>query len=128
MEEDEIDILSYWKRNVIAYPTLTRTARDIFTAFMSIVPSKSYFSPVNRILTENYTKLGANLFKKLICLKDWIDAEDCMQYDITLETTTRTIPTQESGTNMIISPDDNSDGACDINVEDSDLWYLNDDY
>jgi hypothetical protein len=29
---------------------------------------------------------------------------------------------------MIISPDDDSDGAYDINIEDNDLWYLNDDY
>jgi hypothetical protein len=51
-----------------------------------------------------------------------------MQYDITLEVATRTIPTQESDTNMIISPDNDSDSACDINVENNGLWYLNDDY
>jgi hypothetical protein len=67
-------------------------------------------------------------FEKLVCLKDWIDAEDRMQYDITLDTTIRAISTQESSTNMIISPDSDSDGACDINVDNNDLWYLNDDY
>jgi hypothetical protein len=51
-----------------------------------------------------------------------------MQYDITFEATTCAIPTQESGTNMIISLDNDSGGACDINVENIDLWYLNDDY
>jgi hypothetical protein len=51
-----------------------------------------------------------------------------MQHDITLEITTHAIPTQESGTNMIISPDDDSNGACDINVGNNDLWYLIDDY
>jgi hypothetical protein len=51
-----------------------------------------------------------------------------MQHDTTLKTTTCAIPTQESDANMIISPDDDFDGACDINVEDSDLWYLNDNY
>jgi hypothetical protein len=51
-----------------------------------------------------------------------------MQHDITLEATTRAISTQESDTNMIISQYDDSDGACDINVENNDLWYLNDDY
>jgi hypothetical protein len=63
-----------------------------------------------------------------MCLKDWIDAEEHVQYDTTLEATARAVPTQESGTNMIISPDDDFDGACNINVEDNDLWYLNDDY
>jgi uncharacterized protein YneR len=51
-----------------------------------------------------------------------------MQHDTTFDATTREIPTQESGTNMIISLDDNFDGVCDFNVEDSDLWYFNDDY
>jgi hypothetical protein len=81
-----------------------------------------------RIVFEKRIKLGANLFEKLVCLKDWIDAEERLQHDTTLESTTRAVPTQESGTNMIISPDDVSDGACDIHVEDNDLWYLNDDY
>jgi hypothetical protein len=93
-----------------------------------MVPSKSCFSSINRNLTDESIKLGANLFEKLVCLKDWIDAEDYMQHGTTLETITRAIPTQESDTNMIISPDDDSDGACDINVEDNNLWYLNDDY
>jgi hypothetical protein len=103
-------------------------ARDIFVIFLSIVHSKLCFSSMNNILTDKHTKLGASLFKKLTCLKDWIDVEDHMQHDITLKATTRAISTEESDTNMIISPDDDSDGACDINVEDSDLWYLNDDY
>jgi hypothetical protein len=72
--------------------------------------------------------LGVNIFEKFVCLKEWIDVEDRMQYDTTLEATTCTIPIQESDTNMIISSYDDSDDACDINVKDSDLWYLNDDY
>jgi hAT family C-terminal dimerisation region len=102
--------------------------RDIFTVHVSTVPSESCFSSANRILTDKHTKLGASLFEKLVCLKDWIDDEDCMQHDATLETKACAIPIQESNTKMIISPDDDSNGTCDINVEDSDLWYLNDDY
>jgi hAT family C-terminal dimerisation region len=128
MEGDGIDILNYWKRNAIAYPTLAMMARDIFAVPVSTVSSESCFSSANRILTDKRTKLGANLFEKLVCLKDWIDAEDHMQHDITLKATTRAISTQESDTNMIISPDDDSNGACYINVENSDLCYLNDDY
>jgi hypothetical protein len=63
-----------------------------------------------------------------VCLKDWIDAEERLQHDTTLEAITRAVPTQESGTNMIISQNDDSDSAYDINVEYNDLWYLNDDY
>jgi hAT family C-terminal dimerisation region len=103
-------------------------ARDIFALPLSTFSSESCFSSANIILTDKRTKLDANLFEKLVCLKDWIDAEDRMQHDITLEATTRAIPIQQSGTNMIISPDDDSDDACDINVENNNLWYLNDDY
>jgi hAT family C-terminal dimerisation region len=103
-------------------------ARDIFAVLMSTVSSESCFSLVNRILIDKRIKLGANLFKKVVCLKDWIDVEEHLQHDTTLEATTCEVPTQESDTNMIISPNDDSDGTCDTNVEDNDLWYLNDDY
>jgi hAT family C-terminal dimerisation region len=102
--------------------------RNIFTVLVSTVSSESYFSSANRILTDTRIKLGANLFEKLVCLKDWIDVVDHIQHNITLEVTTRTIPTQESDTNIIIRLDDDSNGACTINVKNSDLWYLNDDY
>jgi hAT family C-terminal dimerisation region len=75
MEDDEIDVLNYWKRNTIAYPTLTMMARDIFAVPMPTVSSESCFSSANRILTDKRTKLGANLFEKLVCLKDRIDVE-----------------------------------------------------
>jgi hAT family C-terminal dimerisation region len=121
MKDDGIDILNYRKRNVSAYPTLTMMTCDIFAVLVSTVSSESCFSSTNRILIDKHTKLGANLFEKLMCLKDWIDIEDRMQHNITLEASTRATPIQESDTNMIISPDDDSDGACDINVENSDL-------
>jgi hAT family C-terminal dimerisation region len=108
-------------RNAIAYQILAMMTRDIFAVFVSMVPSDSCFSSANKILTNKLTKLCANPFEKLMCLKDWIDVEDHMQHDTTLETTTRAISTQESDTNMIISPDDNFDGACGINIEDNDL-------
>jgi hAT family C-terminal dimerisation region len=128
MEGDKIDIFNYWKRNIIVYPSLTMMAHDIFIVSMSTNSFESCFSSTNRILTDKRTKLGVNLFEKLVCLKDWIDAENRRQHGITLEATIHAIPTQKSDTNMIICPDDDSDGACNINVEDSDLWYLNDDY
>jgi hAT family C-terminal dimerisation region len=121
MKDDEIDILNYLKRNAIVYQTLAMMARDIFVVPVLTVSSESGFSSANRILTDQCNKLGANLFEKLVCFKDWIDVEDRMQHDITLEATTCAIPTQESGTNMIISPDDDFDGVYEINVENNDL-------
>jgi hypothetical protein len=94
---------------------------DILAVLVSTVPSESYFISMNRILTDKCTKLDASLFKNFVCLKDLIDAEDRMQHDTTLETITRTISNQVSDTNTIISPDDDSDGICDINVKYRDL-------
>jgi hAT family C-terminal dimerisation region len=76
MEDDRIDILEYWRRNVTAYPTLAMMACDIFTMLVSTIPSKSCFSSTNRILIDKRTKLGSKLFKQLVCNKDWIDAEN----------------------------------------------------
>jgi hAT family C-terminal dimerisation region len=120
MKDDRIDILKYWKRNATAYPTLAMLVRDIFTVFVSTVPSELCFSLANRILTDKYTKLGSKLFKQLVCNKDWIDAENRMQHDTTFEAVISAIETQKSGTDIPdISLEDDSDGACDI--QDNDL-------
>jgi hAT family C-terminal dimerisation region len=87
---------------------------------VSTVHSESCFSLVNRILTDKRTKLGSKLFEQLVCNKDWIDVEIRMQHDTKFETTTSSIETQESDTDIPDIPlEDDSDGACDI--QDNDL-------
>jgi hAT family C-terminal dimerisation region len=115
MEDDQIDILEYWKSNTTAYPTLAMMARDIFVVHVSIVHSESCFSSANRILTDKRTKLGSKLFEQLVCNKYWIDAESRMQHDTTFEAVTSAIETQKSGTNIPdISFEDDSDDPYDI--------------
>jgi hAT family C-terminal dimerisation region len=80
MKPDDIDILGYWKRNETVYPTLAMMARDIFTVPVSTVPSESYFSSANRILIDKRSGLGAKTFERLVCLKDWFDAEQRNQH------------------------------------------------
>jgi hAT family C-terminal dimerisation region len=75
MKPDDIDILDYWKRNETAYPTLAMMARDIFVVPVSTFPSESCFSLANMILTDKHSILGAKTFERLVCLKDWFDAE-----------------------------------------------------
>jgi hAT family C-terminal dimerisation region len=53
---------------------------DIFAVPVSTVPSESCFSSVNRILIDKRSRLGAKTFKRLVCLKDWFDAEQRNQY------------------------------------------------
>jgi hAT family C-terminal dimerisation region len=94
---DEVDILDYWRRNANIFPTLAMMARDIFAVPMSTVPFESYFSSANRILTDKRIKLGPTVFERLVCLKDWIDAENRMQYKIeaaTFSAETQVVPVQ----------------------------------
>ncbi|KAJ4747750.1 Zinc finger BED domain-containing protein RICESLEEPER 1 [Rhynchospora pubera] len=74
LEDESIDILDYWKRHSSAYPTLAMMARDIFAVPVSTVPSESCFTSANRILSDRRSKLGPNVFERLVCLKDWIEA------------------------------------------------------
>jgi hypothetical protein len=90
-------------------------ARDIFAVYVSTVPSKLYFSLINRILTDKRTKLGSKLFEQLVCNKDWIDVENYMQHDTTFDAATSVVETQERGTDIPNIPlEDDSDGACEI--------------
>jgi hAT family C-terminal dimerisation region len=79
-ENEDVDIMMWWKRNARGYPTLVMMARDVFAVLMSIVPSESCFSSVNRILFDKRSKFGEHIFERLGCLKDWIDAEERNQY------------------------------------------------
>jgi hAT family C-terminal dimerisation region len=115
MEDDQIDILEYWKRNATAYPTLAMMARDVFTVHVSTVPSESCFSSTNKILTDKRIKLGSKIFEQLVCNKYWIDVESRMQHDTTFKAATSAIETQESSTNIPdISLEDDSNDPYDI--------------
>jgi len=43
-EDEDFDILSYWKGNEFRYPIIAAMARDILSIPVSIVASKSTFS------------------------------------------------------------------------------------
>ncbi|KAJ3688166.1 hypothetical protein LUZ61_017330 [Rhynchospora tenuis] len=121
VESKEVDILDYWKRCSSTYPTLAMMARDIFAVPMSTVPSESCFSSANRILTDRRSKLGPNVFERLVCMKDWIDAENQTQHFVPGETSFG-VDTQESGTTTEAESDD------DYDPKDSELWYLRNNY
>jgi hAT family C-terminal dimerisation region len=110
MEPDGIDILGYWKRNETAYPTLAMMARDIFSVPVSTVPSESCFNSANMILTDKRSRLGAKTFERLVCLKDWFDAEQRNQH----------APIEQSSGEFMTEGDANSDGMLE-----NDLWYMN---
>jgi hypothetical protein len=57
-----------------------------------------------------------------MCLKDWIDTENRMQYKI--EATTSGAKTQENGTDTEADNDSDDEGDLQVN----DLWYMNSDF
>jgi hAT family C-terminal dimerisation region len=68
--------------NETTYPTLAMMARDIFVVPVSTVLSKSCFSSANMILTDKHNRLVVKTFARLVCLKDWFDAEQRNQHTL----------------------------------------------
>jgi hAT family C-terminal dimerisation region len=110
MKPDNIDILSYWKRNENAYPILVMMTRDIFAMLVSTVSSEFCFNSANMKLTDKHIRFGAKTFKRLVCLKDWFDAEQRNQH---------TLVEQSSGEFMT-----EADGDSD-SMSENELWYMN---
>ena len=96
-------------------------ARDVFAVLVSTVPSESCFSSANRILSDKRSKLGPHVFERLVCLKDWIQAEERMQH--VPEQISSEDDTEESGTEARAEVNSDLDGA-----EESEQWYLNPNY
>ena len=114
--------MTWWKRNARGYPTLAMMARDVFVVPVSTVPSESCFSSANRILSDKRSKLGAHVFERLVCLKDWIDAEERNQHRDRQQSSSG-VETEESGTEPRPGDNSDSDGA-----EESEQWYMNANY
>jgi len=121
-ENEDVDIMTWWKRNARGYPMLAMMARDVFVVPVSTVPSESCFSSANMILSDKRSKLGAHVFERLVCLKDWIDADERNQHQDRQQSSSG-VETEESGTEP--RPDDNSDSD---GAEESEQWYMNANY
>ena len=88
---------------------------------VSTVPSESCFSSANRILSDKRSKLGPHVFERLVCLKDWIQAEERRQH--VPEASSSEVDTEESGTEARHQANSDSDGA-----EESEEWYRNENF
>ena len=119
--EQGLDVMAWWRRNRRAFPTLAMMARDVFAVPVSTVPSESCFSSANRILSDKRSKLGPHVFERLVCLKDWIQAEERRQH--VAEASSSEVDTEESGTEARHQANSDSDGA-----EESEEWYRNENF
>jgi hAT family C-terminal dimerisation region len=120
-ENEDVDIMKWWKINTRGYPTLVMMTHDVFAVPVSTVPSESCFSSANNILSDKRSKLGAHIFERLMCLEDWIDVEERNQYRDQPQSSG--VETEESDTELRPGDNSDSDGA-----EESEQWYMNANY
>ena len=69
-QENDFDILGWWKLHGPEYPVLSCIARDVLDIQASTVASESSFSVGGRTISDQRNKL-----KALICLQDWLNAD-----------------------------------------------------
>ncbi|CAL8085919.1 unnamed protein product [Prunus armeniaca] len=74
-DDDDFDILCWWKSNGIKYPTLHDIARDILAIPVSTVASESCFSTSGRIISPHRSRLHSKTVEALMCARDWLWSE-----------------------------------------------------
>ncbi|PON47303.1 HAT, C-terminal dimerization domain containing protein, partial [Parasponia andersonii] len=79
-DDDDFDILQWWKKRQPKFPVLSQLARDILTIPVLTVYSKSAFSTTGRILEERRTSLTSDMVDVLACLRDWEHIRKRMQF------------------------------------------------
>ncbi|KAL5861151.1 hypothetical protein ACOSQ4_002447 [Xanthoceras sorbifolium] len=76
LDDENFDVLNWWKVNSSKYKILSQIARDIFTIPVSTVASESAFSTGGRILDPFRSSLTPKMVEILICLQNWLQARN----------------------------------------------------
>ena len=71
-DEQNFDILRWWKLNAPRFPILSHMARDVLAVPVSTVASESTFSTGGRILDAFSSSLTPRIAQSLICTEDWL--------------------------------------------------------
>jgi len=71
-ENNNFDILGWWKVNSSRFPVLAQLARDVLAIPVSTVASEAIFSTTGRILDEFRTSLTPFMVQALVCTQDWL--------------------------------------------------------
>ncbi|KAG8379184.1 hypothetical protein BUALT_Bualt07G0061900 [Buddleja alternifolia] len=65
---NNFDILEYWKNNESKFPVLSRMAKDILAIPVSSIASESTFSTGGRVLSKFHSSLLLSTVEALICV------------------------------------------------------------
>ncbi|CAN6170814.1 unnamed protein product, partial [Urochloa humidicola] len=81
-DDEDFDILYWWRMHASQYPIVSRMARDVLAAPASTVASESAFSTSGRIINDHRTRLSGNTIEALICFQDWLREAGSSYLDI----------------------------------------------
>ncbi|KAK2642044.1 hypothetical protein Ddye_023807 [Dipteronia dyeriana] len=71
-----LDVLDFWRVNVIRYPDLSLMARDILSIPVSTVASESTFSVGVRVLDRYRSLLKPDVVEAIVCTRDWMQMDN----------------------------------------------------
>ena len=71
-DDDDFNILDWWKVNSHRFPILSQLARDVLAMLISTIASKSVFSTGGRVLDAYRSSLTPKVTQALICAQDWL--------------------------------------------------------
>ena len=70
-DNEDFEILEWWKKQQIKYPVLSIIARDVLTMPVSTVTSETAFSVGERVVSKKQCNLSPGAIEAVVCLKDW---------------------------------------------------------
>ena len=70
-DNEDFDILEWWKKQQIKYPVLFIIARDVLTVPVSTVASEAAFSASGRVVSKKRCNLSSQAIEAVVCLKNW---------------------------------------------------------
>ena len=70
-DNEDFDILDWWKRQQIKYPVLSIITLNVLTMPVSIVLLEVAFSAGGRVVIKKRCNLSPQAIEVVVCLKDW---------------------------------------------------------
>ncbi|CAH9073040.1 unnamed protein product [Cuscuta epithymum] len=73
-ENDDFDVLDWWKSKERTFPILARMAKQVLSMPVSTIAVEQEFSSAGNVLTASRSRLSAESLETLICYHDWLKA------------------------------------------------------